>query len=151
MAEGPRKPRFPLYAQIIVALILGLVLGPVLGKTAGPLGELGRLVVQLIKGVATPLLFFAIVSAVLRAEIAGKGALRMLGAALLNASIALFIGLCISNLFHPGEHLSTLARGSAPPASNTFADRKIDFLGTLASYVPADFVTTNLGSSIRRR
>ncbi|HTV24156.1 MAG TPA: dicarboxylate/amino acid:cation symporter [Polyangiaceae bacterium] len=141
MAEGTQKPRFPLYAQIIAALILGLVLGPVLGKAAGPLGELGRLVVQLIKGVATPLLFFAIVSAVLRAEIAGKGALRMLGAAILNASIALFIGLLISNLIHPGEHLSTVARGAAPGAPNTFADRKIDFLGTLASYIPADFVT----------
>jgi Na+/H+-dicarboxylate symporter len=141
VAEGSRKPRFPLYAQIIVALLLGLVLGPVLGKSAGPLGELGRLVVQLIKGVATPLLFFAIVSAVLRAEIAGKGALRMLGAALLNASVALFIGLLISNVFHPGEHLSTVARGGAAGAAANFADRKIDFLGTLASYIPADFVT----------
>jgi Na+/H+-dicarboxylate symporter len=141
VAEGPRKPRFPLYAQIIVALLLGLVLGPVFGKAAAPLGELGRLVVQLIKGVATPLLFFAIVNAVLRAEIAGKGALRMLGAALLNASVALFIGLLISNLFHPGEHLSTVARGATPGAAANFADRKIDFLGTLASYIPADFVT----------
>jgi Na+/H+-dicarboxylate symporter len=141
VAEGPRKPRFPLYAQIIVALVLGLVLGPLLGKTAGPLGELGRLVVQLIKGVATPLLFFAIVSAVLRAEIAGRGALRMLCAALLNASVALLIGLLISNLLHPGEHLSTVARGATPGAAGNYADRKIDFLGTLASYIPADFVT----------
>jgi DAACS family dicarboxylate/amino acid:cation (Na+ or H+) symporter len=140
VAEVSRKPRFPLYAQIIVALLLGLVLGPLLGKSAAPLGELGRLVVQLIKGVATPLLFFAIVSAVLRAEIAGKGALRMLGAAVLNASMALFIGLLISNLFHPGSHLSIVARGAAPAARH-FADRKIDFLGTLASYIPADFVT----------
>jgi DAACS family dicarboxylate/amino acid:cation (Na+ or H+) symporter len=139
--EGPGKPRFPLYAQIIAALLLGLVLGPVLGKSAGPLGELGRLVVQLIKGVATPLLFFAIVNAVLRAEIGGKGALRMLGAATLNASVALFIGLLISNLFTPGRHLAALAQAGAPAASAAFADRKIDFLGTLASYIPADIVT----------
>ena len=140
--EGPKKPRFPLYAQIIVALLLGLVLGPVLGKRAGPLGELGRLVVQLIKGVATPLLFFAIVNAVLRAEIAGRGALRMLGAAILNASVALLIGLTISNLLQPGAHLQDLARSAAPPAAaTTFADRKIDFLGTLASYIPADIIT----------
>jgi Na+/H+-dicarboxylate symporter len=140
-AEGTRKPRFPLYAQIIAALLLGLVLGPVLGKQAGPLGELGKLVVQLIKGVATPLLFFAIVNAVLRAEIAGKGALRMLGAAILNASVALFIGLAISNLLKPGSHLRDLARSASPAASAGFADRKIDFLGTLASYIPADIIT----------
>ena len=140
MAEAPRKLRFPLYAQIIAALLLGLVLGPVLGKSAAPLGELGRLVVQLIKGVATPLLFFAIVSAVLRAEVAGKGALRMLGAAILNASVALFIGLFISNVLRPGEHLSALAQGPASGTAN-FADRKIDFLGTLASYIPSDIIT----------
>jgi DAACS family dicarboxylate/amino acid:cation (Na+ or H+) symporter len=140
-AEGTRKPRFPLYAQIIAALLLGLVLGPVLGKQAAPLGELGKLVVQLIKGVATPLLFFAIVNAVLRAEIAGKGALRMLGAAILNASVALFIGLSISNLLKPGAHLRDLARSASPAASAGFADRKIDFLGTLASYIPADIIT----------
>jgi Na+/H+-dicarboxylate symporter len=64
----------------------------------------------------------------------------MLGAALINASVALFIGLLISNVFRPGQHLSTLARGSASAAGN-FADRKIDFLGTLASYIPADIVT----------
>jgi Na+/H+-dicarboxylate symporter len=137
--EGPAKPRFPLYLQIIVALALGLVVGPLLGKQSAPLGELGRLVVQLIKGVATPLLFFAIVNAVLRAEIGGKGALRMLGAAILNASIALLIGLTISNVMQPGQHLESLASASAAPAK--VEDRKIDFLGTLSSYIPADIVT----------
>jgi DAACS family dicarboxylate/amino acid:cation (Na+ or H+) symporter len=122
-------------------LLLGLVLGPVLGKQASPLGELGKLVVQLIKGVATPLLFFAIVNAVLRAEVAGKGALRMLAAAIVNASLALFIGLAISNVLQPGRHLRELARGAAPASSAGFADKKIDFLGTLASYVPGDMVT----------
>jgi DAACS family dicarboxylate/amino acid:cation (Na+ or H+) symporter len=135
---GPSKQRFPLYLQIIAALALGLVVGPLLGKQAAPLGELGRLVVQLIKGVATPLLFFAIVNAVLRAEVEAKGALRMLGAAILNASVALFIGLLISNVLHPGQHLEALA---PPPPGAKIEDRKIDFLGTLASYVPADIVT----------
>lgn len=134
------KKRFPLYAQIIVALVAGLLLGPVLGKDAGPLGELGRLVVQLIKGVATPLLFFAIVTAVLRAEVQGKGALRMLGAGILNASIALFIGLLISNVLQPGRHLAQIVQGN-PAAAAKYADKRIDFLGTLASYVPADIVT----------
>ena len=137
--EGKKKPRFPLYLQIIVALALGLVVGPLLGKQSAPLGELGRLVVQLIKAAATPLLFFAIVNAVLRAEIGGKAALRMLGAAILNASLALLIGLTISNVLQPGQHLENLARVAAPPAK--VEDRKIDFLGTLASYIPADIVT----------
>lgn len=135
---GGLNKRFPLYLQIIAALALGLVVGPLLGKQAAPLGELGKLVVQLIKGVATPLLFFAIVNAVLRAEVEARGALRMLGAAILNASLALFIGLSISNLLHPGEHLEALAIASS---GAKLEERKIDFLGTLASYVPADIVT----------
>jgi Na+/H+-dicarboxylate symporter len=139
VAEAGRpKQRFPLYLQIIAALALGLVVGPLLGKQAAPLGELGKLVVQLIKGVATPLLFFAIVNAVLRAEVEAKGALRMLGAAILNASVALFIGLVISNVLRPGEHLEALA---APPPGAKLEERKIDFLATLSSYVPADIIT----------
>ena len=135
---GREKPRFPLYAQIIFAMALGLVIGPLLGKQATPLGELGKLVVQLIKGVATPLLFFAIVNAVLRAEVGGRGALRMLGAAVLNASVALLIGLSISNLLRPGRHLMDLVTSVKPgAATQSYAERKIDFLGTLASYVPA--------------
>jgi Na+/H+-dicarboxylate symporter len=139
-AATGKKPRFPLYAQIIVALALGLVLGPLLGKSATPLGELGKLVVQLIKGVATPLLFFAIVNAILRAEVGGKGALRMLVAAIFNASLALLIGLTISNVLRPGQHLESLAR-AAPVGVKAVEDRKIDFLGTLASYIPADIIT----------
>ena len=139
MTEAGRpKQRFPLYLQIIAALVLGLLLGPLLGQRAAPLGELGRLVVQLIKGVATPLLFFAIVNAVLRAEVQGRGALRMLVAAILNASVALFIGLLISNVLRPGQHLEALA--AAPPGTK-LEERKIDFLATLASYVPADIIT----------
>jgi DAACS family dicarboxylate/amino acid:cation (Na+ or H+) symporter len=134
---GRPKQRFPLYLQIIAALVLGLLVGPLLGKQAAPLGELGRLVVQLIKGVATPLLFFAIVNAVLRAEVQAKGAVRMLFAAILNASVALLIGLLISNVLRPGQHLEALA--VAPGAK--LEERKIDFLATLASYVPADIVT----------
>jgi len=139
MTEAGRpKQRFPLYLQIIAALVLGLLVGPLLGKQAAPLGELGKLVVQLIKGVATPLLFFAIVNAVLRAEVQARGALRMLVAAILNASVALFIGLVISNVLRPGQHLEALA--AAPPGAK-LEERKIDFLATLASYVPADIIT----------
>jgi Na+/H+-dicarboxylate symporter len=140
-AAGTSRWRFPLYAQIITALLLGLGLGPLLGPNATPLGELGRLVVQLIKGVATPLLFFAIVNAVLRAEVGGKGALRMLGAAILNASVALAIGLTISNVLQPGLHLDVPSVRPQGGLAASYADKKIDFLGTLASYIPADIVT----------
>jgi len=130
----------PLYVQIIVAMGAGLVLGPLLGASAAPLGELGRLVVQLIKGVATPLLFFAIVSAILHAEIEAKGALRMLLAASFNATCALIIGLAISNWLRPGRHLETLA-GAPRDKLGTFADKKVDLVETVGGYVPSNVIT----------
>src|SRR5262245_40481381 len=99
----------PLYVQIIVAMALGLIAGPFLGRNAGPFGELGRLVIQLIKTFATPLLFLVIVNAVVNTEIRARTGARLLGWAFLNASIALSIGLLISNLLQPGHHLSAIA------------------------------------------
>lgn len=130
----------PLYVQIVAAMGLGLVLGPLLGSSAAPLGELGRLVVQLIKGVATPLLFFAIVSAILHAEIEAKGAVRMLAAASFNAVCALIIGLTISNWLRPGRHLEDLANAPRDKLA-TAATKKVDLVETVAGYVPSDVVT----------
>jgi Na+/H+-dicarboxylate symporter len=75
--NDPTRRRFPLYAQILLGMGLGLVVGPLLGTKALVLGTLGKIVVQLLKGAATPLLFFAIVHAVLTTQIRGRAALRL--------------------------------------------------------------------------
>lgn len=54
---------------------------------AEPLGELGKLVIQLIKAVATPLLFFAIVDAILRTEVRGRQGAIMLAFAAASSSM----------------------------------------------------------------
>ncbi|HEY3497384.1 MAG TPA: cation:dicarboxylase symporter family transporter, partial [Polyangiaceae bacterium] len=123
----------------MLAIGVGLVLGPLLGKSALPLGELGKLVIQLIKAAATPLLFFAIVHAILTTEVRGRSALRLLFWATLNASIALGIGLLISNLLRPGRSLAGFTPG-AREAAAAYADKKIDLLATLKSFVPSSFV-----------
>ena len=71
-AAGERK-RIPLSLQIVIGIAVGVALGPLLGARAAPLGELGKLVIQLIKAVATPLLFFAIVNAILTSPQLGRG------------------------------------------------------------------------------
>lgn len=132
------KRGVPLYAQILIAMIAGLLLGPFLGKGAPILGEVGRIVITLIKGVATPLLFFSVVNAILTTEVKGRDALRMLFFALVNVTIALGIGLGLSNLLRPGEHLALPALTGDTSA---YAGKKVDFLKTLVSYVPSNFVT----------
>lgn len=135
-----RQTRVPLYVQIIVAMGIGLLVGPTLGKEAPWLGEIGRLVIQLIKAAATPLLFLAIVHAILTTEIHGRAAGRLFGWAMLNASIALAIGLAISNLFKPGRMISPLGLTN-PAAAAAYANKKIDLLATLSTFVPSSVVT----------
>lgn len=137
--DGARKSRFPLHAQVLLAMLLGLVLGPWLGTRALALGELGKLVITMIKGAATPLLFLAIVSAILKTEVRGRAALRLLLWAMLNASIALGIGLGISNLFKPGATLSHIAADPAAVAS--YAGKQLDLVATFGSFVPQNLVT----------
>jgi len=121
-------------------MLLGLVVGPLLGSKALVLGTLGKIVVQLIKAAATPLLFFAILQSVLTTEIRGRAALRLLFFATLNASIALAIGLALSNFFAPGRSLANFSV-SASAASASYAGKKIDLLATLEGFVPSNLVT----------
>jgi Na+/H+-dicarboxylate symporter len=134
------KKGSPLHLQIIVAIAVGLVVGPLLGKGAGGLGEIGTVVISLIKAAATPLLFFSIVNAILTTELRGRSALRLLFWAFLNASIALSLGLLISNLIKPGYSLVGFT-SQDPALTGTYANRKIDLLATLKSTIPTSFVT----------
>ena len=134
-----RGSRFPLYLQIIVAMLAGAVAGPLLGPASGGFGEIGRLVIQLIKAAATPLLFFAIVNAILRTEVQGRAALRLLGWAVLNASIALGIGLLLSNLIQPGRWLTGMGNAAGGGAA-AYAGKRLDVLATLRTFVPASVV-----------
>ena len=70
-----------------------MIAGLWLGKDAGPLGQIGTLVIQLVKLFAVPLLLFAILDAFLKTEIAGRAAGRMIGITSINTTIALLIGL----------------------------------------------------------
>ena len=132
--------RFPLYLQIVVAIVLGLIVGPVLGKDAIGFGEIGKVVIQLIKAAATPLLFFAIVNAILKTEIQGRSALRLLFFATVNATIALSIGLAISNLLKPGRSLIGFTPASEA-AQAAYAGKKVDLISTLTGFIPSNVVT----------
>ncbi|MFO0547104.1 MAG: dicarboxylate/amino acid:cation symporter [Polyangiaceae bacterium] len=138
-----RRLRFPLSLQIIAAMVLGLALGPLVGKQATPLAEVAKLVIQLIKAFATPLLFLAIVQAILKTEVSLRAGARMIGFALVNATIALTIGLVLSNLLRPGDHLAAVvSTGDKPPAAIAeYANKKIDLTKTLISHVPQNVVS----------
>ncbi len=129
--------RVPLYAQILVAMLVGGLLGLALGPRAAPLGQLGTLVIQLIKAIATPLLFFTIAHAITTTDVPARAGLRMVVLAVINASVALAIGIGLSNWLTPGAALSgeKLLR-----TAGAYEGKTIDIMATLTSYVPVSVV-----------
>jgi Na+/H+-dicarboxylate symporter len=131
--------RPPLALQILLGMALGAFVGWWFGTAAKPLGDLGTLVIQMIKASAAPLLFFAIVEAVITADIRWRDGLRMALIATTNASIALMIGLTLANVLQPGHHLNTAALGALATAPAP-TPQSIDVLKSIASFIPTSWV-----------
>jgi Na+/H+-dicarboxylate symporter len=127
--------RVPLFLRILLGLGLGALLGALLGKNAAPLGLLGTVIVGLIKGLAAPLLFFAIVDAFVKTDIQPRQAARLLFINGINATLALAIGLGISGYFRPGESLKPpMLIGTEKPG------RTLDMAEILRGYIPNNLV-----------
>ena len=137
---------FPLYAQILAAMVVGLVTGIALGPRAGLLGQFGTIVIQLIRVIAAPLLFFAIVDAFLRADMEARRGLWLALICTINTAAALVVGLIVSNWLKPGEHMIiTLPTASA--ASNAPLE-KLDFVKALTGYIPTNILQPFLETSV---
>jgi Na+/H+-dicarboxylate symporter len=164
MRQKPRARRFPFYARILLAMAAGAFVGLAAGPRAAPLGEAGKVVITLIKALAAPLLFFAILDAFLRTTIHGRAAARMIAISLTNATLALAIGLTLSNVLRPGEVSPALRRAAAASGAMVKAPEGLDFgkvvSGLLPTSVAGPFVENTilaivvigvlLGAALRR-
>jgi len=118
------KSRFPFYLQIIAAVTLGASAGVFFGKTSphylmnDAASELGLAVIRLLKIFAIPLIFLAITETILKTEITGARAIKVVAICLFNVMIAMAIGLAILNLFEPGKiwlgHMPTTVADMKP-------------------------------------
>jgi DAACS family dicarboxylate/amino acid:cation (Na+ or H+) symporter len=117
--------------KIGLGIIAGLAVGLILGPNSGPLGEVGKAIIQAIKVAATPLLMFTVINAVLHAPVTAKSGRRMVFFALLNGTLALGLGLLISNVLQPGRHLANVAAVGTPPVA-----KALTFSGFLNNFVP---------------
>ncbi len=129
---------------VMAAMVIGVIVGPLLGKTAAGLGTLGAITIQLIKAVATPLLFLAITRAIITTQVKAGAIGRMALIATLNVSVAIAIGLTISNTFKPGQHLLATVEQS----NNDYADKQLDLAKTLESFVPTDIVSPFMKNAV---
>jgi Na+/H+-dicarboxylate symporter len=101
--------RLPLYTQVLIAVAAGTALGALFGTApiAGGLrnehlGQLGMLIIKLLKTLAVPLIFFAILDAFMRTSLPLRQGTKLLIICLINVSVAMAIGLLIMNTWKPG-------------------------------------------------
>ena len=135
----------PLSLQIVLGMFLGIAVGLAFGTQVSFLGEIGKLLVQLIKIVAGPLLFMAIIHSIMKTEMTWGSGGKMIRIALTNATLALVVGLAVSNFLRPGDFLNwqELQKNSPNAVSSTLpavATQKISFAQSMAGLIPTSWV-----------
>jgi DAACS family dicarboxylate/amino acid:cation (Na+ or H+) symporter len=101
--------RWSLSAQVVLALFVGILLGITGGSEIyfynldnGDLGQIGLLIIRLLKALAIPLILFSILDTFLQARIAVRSGMRLVAICLMNVSVAFGIGLILMNTLQPG-------------------------------------------------
>lgn len=149
--------KLPLYFQVVIGVLIGTVLGVVFGTDPyfwgllknETLGQLGMLVIRLLKTLATPLIFLAILDAFIHCDISFRHGGRLLAICGVNLLAAMLIGLTIMNVFTPGEswrgHIQELT--SQLPTETTLTPIKaapegvtLNPLKNIAAYIPENIV-----------
>lgn len=109
--EKSKGFHLPLYVRVLIGVFLGASLGLLFGArpylfgliSNEQLGQLGMVVIRLLKALAVPLILFAILDAFCRTTIRLKHGGKLILICLVNVSVAMTIGLTLMNLLRPGE------------------------------------------------
>src|SRR4051812_19435100 len=92
----------PLYLRILVGMLLGVAVGWLVGPAAKPLDWIAQIVLRLLGALAPILILVAVVQAIMTAELRGRIALKIAGLLLINTTVAILVGLVVSNVMRPG-------------------------------------------------
>ncbi|MBE1878258.1 cation:dicarboxylate symporter family transporter [Myceligenerans pegani] len=134
-----------LYIAVIVAVVAGVIVGLVSPEAGAALKPLGTGFVALIKMMISPVIFCTIVlgiGSVAKAATVGRvGGLALLYF-LVMSTFALFIGLVVGNVLHPGEGLSV---ANASYQAEGEASSTVDFL---LGIIPTTLVSPLSGESV---
>ncbi|MBL8601116.1 MAG: dicarboxylate/amino acid:cation symporter [Myxococcales bacterium] len=144
MGDAAPRGRWPLYVQILAGVVIGIAAAKLLGRRVEPMANLGLLVIRALKALATPLILFAVLDAFARTKIEGRQAARLVGLSLLNAVVAIAIGLGVSHLMNAGAHLrAEIGALSVTPGAAHAAPVEgpsLNPLVNLARYIPESVV-----------
>jgi Na+/H+-dicarboxylate symporter len=166
LPRGRRFPHLPLYARVLIGVALGLAFGMIFktgpivaGLRNEDLGQLGMLVIRLLKALAVPLILFAILDAFLRVEVSARRGAWLILICMLNVSVAFAIGLFLLNTLRPGEQwrgrleeIAGMVEREVPGTTDAAKAEKpqatLDPLKNLAGYVPESLVEPFLRNNV---
>jgi len=146
----------PLYIQVLVALAWGSLWGSVAFerpdwvKIPESLGQLGLLPVTLLRALAIPLIFFAILDGFVKTSIPLRRGAKLVMICAINVSVAMAIGLLIMNTVKPGtlwrgklEILSKEVHAKPSEANEKIAQShqgSLSIAKNISAYVPRSIV-----------
>ncbi|MGE4233244.1 MAG: dicarboxylate/amino acid:cation symporter [Bacteriovoracia bacterium] len=144
-----KKKAIPLSLQSFLGMCLGIVAGIVLKEHASPLGDLGRLIIQLIKIVAVPLVFFAVLNSIISSQIKKRGVTALFAVSIINASAALVIALTLANVFKVGSNLAAKIPQATSTLSHTHRfGESLSVLNIVKNIVPDSLLSPFLSNSV---
>jgi Na+/H+-dicarboxylate symporter len=143
--------RIPLFIKIIISLLIGAVLGHAWHSGFGPLvslteatginGEsfkwIADLILRVLRLLATPLIFTAVIGSIIGANITGRKAGKLMWLLMSNTVIAILVGLLVANVVRPGDHLRNVftEKGPAPEKE------PYNIWNHLLDSIPTDFIS----------
>ena len=146
--------KVPLYIKIIAGVALGTAVGIYAPSVAIGGSEIGKMVITLLRTLATPLILFAVLDAFIRIRIPARKGMILLCLSTLNAIVAIAIGLGVSNIVRGGERSVNIGQairaeaghsksakpsGTKPAAAET--EPTLNPIENLKSYIPDSIVT----------
>lgn len=140
------SPQLSLPVQILLAVIAGISLGVLFPDSQlKPLSEIGKLIIHWVKLVAGPFLFLPVVAAVVQVRLTVGHGLRVVLIALLNTSIAIFIGMGLAKIFLADVKID----GFGVVASDTGAAvSSLSFSSWLKTFMPSSLITPFVNNEI---
>jgi Na+/H+-dicarboxylate symporter len=146
MKSQKTSPRLSLPVQILLAVIAGISLGVLFPDSQlKPLSEIGKLIIHWVKLVAGPFLFLTVVAAVVQVRLTMGHGLRVVLIALLNTSIAIFIGMGLAKVFLADVQIDGFG---LVPSDAGAAVSSLSFSTWLKTFMPSSLIAPFVNNEI---
>jgi DAACS family dicarboxylate/amino acid:cation (Na+ or H+) symporter len=140
--------RRPLWTRVLLGAAAGIALGLafgtepwLFGRGNEALGQVGMLVIRMLKALATPLVALAIVDSFLKTRITGRSGLRLLAVCAVNLSVAMSLALVLLAIVHPqGAWVAALSALGTDTTTSKTTTATLDPLANLDGFVPRSLV-----------